>query len=344
MATIKDVAKLAGVDASTVSLALNANPRISAATRLRVEEAARQLTYQKTDRARGLRARKSATIGVVISGWSSAFWGEIMTGIENTVRRQGYHMMVTFSGGDVWAEHAHIEALLGRQVDGMIIAPVPQPPQARAYQLLQARQVPFVFVDRYVPEVPADLICTDNVEAGRRVAEHLWTLGHRRAVYCHNASELATSTEERFEGILQVFAAEQVTRVGLHSEDRAHLWDQFYAGMQATVPFPAEVTAAITSNDVIGVAALRALQERGLRIPDDISVTGFDDLDIARMMNPPLTTVAQAKEEIGAAATQLLLDRIANPDREAPRQVRLSASLIVRGSTGAAAPASLNAG
>ncbi|HZT43973.1 MAG TPA: LacI family DNA-binding transcriptional regulator [Chthonomonadaceae bacterium] len=341
MATIKDVAKLAGVDASTVSLALNANPRISAATRLRVEEAARQLNYQKNYLARGLRARQSATIGVVISGWSSAFWGEIMTGIENTVRSRDYHMMVTFSGGDVQAEHKHIEALLGKQVDGLIIAPVPQPPHARAYQMLQARPVPFVFIDRYVPEVPADLVCTDNVEAGRRVAEHLWTLGHRQAVYCHNASERATSTEERFEGILQVFAPERVTRVGLTSEDRAHLWDQFYAGMQAVVPFSSDVTAVIAGNDMIGVATLRALQDCGLRIPDDVSVTGFDDLDIARMTNPPLTTVAQAKEEIGATATRLLLDRIASRGTDAPCQVRLSASLIVRRSTGAAAQAPL---
>lgn len=336
--TIKDVAKLAGVDASTVSLALNDDPRISEPTRRRVEEAARRLNYQKNYLARGLRSRKSATIGVVISGWSSAFWGEIMTGIENTVRRQGYHMMVTFSGGDVRAEHAHIEALLGKQVDGYIIAPIAQPPNARVYKTLQANKVPFVFVDRYVPGVSADLVCTDNVEAGRQVAAHLWKWGHRRAVYCHSANDAATSVEERFEGITQVFAPGQVTRIGLTCEDRAHLWDQVYAGMRMVTPFPADVTAVIACNDVFAVAAIRALQECGRRIPDDVSVTGFDDLDIAHMANPPLTTVAQAKEEIGATATRLLLERIGGQDADPPRYVRLPASLIVRSSTRAVVP------
>ena len=328
-ATIRSVAKLAGVAPSTVSHYLNRTAPLSPATAKSVEEAIAALNYRVNLGARSLRLRKTNSIGVVIPNITSPFFGEIAAVMENKLWEHGFQTLLCISERSPERELSQVANLVGRQVDGILLVYCSQ--KSRVADTLGNIPVPIVFVDRQVPDQYS--ICTDNFLGGRLAARHLATLGHRAiGVLCGEPS--VQNVVERMQGFeleLQKFGLEipdaykvtgrQDLQLGLRITDLLQL-----------EPRP---TAIFATNDIVAIGAWRKLVESGFRIPRDISIMGFDDIEISRFLVPPLTTVAQPYREIGAQAVELLISLVQSRDakRPAEKNVILKPTLRIRGST-----------
>jgi LacI family transcriptional regulator len=328
-ATIRSVAKLAGVAPSTVSHYLNRTAPLSPATAKSVEEAIAALNYRVNLGARSLRLRKTNSIGVVIPNITSPFFGEIAAVMENKLWEHGFQTLLCISERSPERELSQVANLVGRQVDGILLVYCSQ--KSRVADTLGNIPVPIVFVDRQVPDQYS--ISTDNFLGGRLAARHLATLGHRAiGVLCGEPS--VQNVVERMQGFeleLQKFGLEipdaykvtgrQDLQLGLRITDLLQL-----------DPRP---TAIFATNDIVAIGAWRKLVESGFRIPRDISIMGFDDIEISRFLVPPLTTVAQPYREIGARAVELLISLLQSGDAKKPaeKNVILNPTLRIRGST-----------
>jgi LacI family transcriptional regulator len=328
-ATIRSVAKLAGVAPSTVSHYLNRTAPLSPATAKRVEEAIAALNYRVNLGARSLRLRKTNSIGVVIPNITSPYFGEIAAVMENKLWEHGFQTLLCISERSPERELSQVANLVGRQVDGILLVYCSQ--KSRVADTLGNIPVPIVFVDRQVPDQYS--ICTDNVLGGRLAARHLATLGHRAiGVLCGEPS--VQNVAERIQG----FELE-LRKFGLEIPDAYKVTGRqdLQLGLRITdlLQLEPRPTAIFATNDIVAIGAWRKLVESGFRIPRDISIMGFDDIEISRFLVPPLTTVAQPYREIGAQAVELLISLVQSRDAKKPaeKNVILNPTLRIRGST-----------
>jgi LacI family transcriptional regulator len=328
-ATIRSVAKLAGVAPSTVSHYLNRTAPLSPATAKSVEEAIAALNYRVNLGARSLRLRKTNSIGVVIPNITSPYFGEIAAVMENKLWEHGFQTLLCISERSPERELSQVANLVGRQVDGILLVYCSQ--KSRVADTLGNIPVPIVFVDRQVPDQYS--ICTDNVLGGRLAARHLARLGHRAiGVLCGEPS--VQNVVERMQG----FELE-LHKFGLEIPDAYKVTGRqdLQLGLRITdlLQLEPRPTAIFATNDIVAIGAWRKLVESGFRIPRDISIMGFDDIEISRFLVPPLTTVAQPYREIGAQAVELLISLVQSRDAKKPaeKNVILNPTLRIRGST-----------
>jgi len=334
-ATIDDVARLAKVHKATVSRALNASTRhqVSAATVERVEQAAAELGYVPNAMARGLRTSSSTTIGVVIPDLTNPFFPPIVRGIENFLQPRGYTALLANTDSSEALERTAFESLLGRRVDGLIVASGQQHHQS-ALAEVYAAGVKAVMVNRDGGAVPYPLVTGNDASGIAAAVAHLTELGHRRLLHIAGPTELSTSAT-RSSAFLDACRAvrgaqaDVVEAPALTVEAGQRVMDQVLSERR---PAPTAVSA---SNDLIALGVLRSLRDHGLSCPGDVSVVGFNDITFAEDFWPPLTTVRVPTHEMGAEAAHILLEGISAGVQE-PVTVRLPVSLIVRGSTGPA--------
>ena len=329
--TIQGVADRAGVSIATVSRVFADPQAVSDTLRLRVEEAARTLNYRPSRAARSLRAGTSQSVGVVIPDLENPFFTAVVRGIEVVLRAAGYTLLLANSDEDAAREREVLQTLRADGVDGIILVPIN--PARDAYREVLAPPLQVVAVDRSPANFRPDLVTVDNVEGTRRGVEHLFGLGHREVALL--AGPLRHSTaKERERGYHEALrAAGRPLR-----PDLVHYGDfregGGYEGMKALMALPKRPTAVFVTNNLMTLGAFRALHEAGIGIPDELALVGFDDMPWATSLNPPLTAVSQPSQEIGSSAADLLLDRIARPDR-AIRHMILETTLVVRASCGA---------
>lgn len=334
-ATIDDVARLANVHKATVSRALNAATRhqVSGATALRIELAAAELGYVPNAMARGLRTSSSTTIGVVIPDLTNPFFPPIVRGIENFLQPRGYTVLLANTDSSEAIERAALESLLGRRVDGLIVASGQQQHQS-ALADAYAAGVKAVMVNRDGGPVPYPLVTGNDASGIAASVAHLAELGHRRIVHIAGPPELSTSAT-RTTAFLE--ACRTVPDLRADVVEASALTVE--AGQRAMHSVLTEArwrpSAISASNDLIALGVLRSLREHGLSCPGDVSVVGFNDITFAEDFWPPLTTVRVPTHEMGQEAARILLEGIAAGAQEA-ETVRLPVSLIVRGSTGPA--------
>jgi LacI family transcriptional regulator len=328
-ATIRSVAKLAGVAPSTVSHYLNQTAPLSAATAKNVEQAIAALNYRVNLGARNLRLRKTNSIGVVIPNITSPFFGEIAAVMENKLWERGFQTLLCISERSPERELSQVAHLVSRQVDGVLLVYCSQ--KSRVAETLKDISVPIVFVDRRVPDQYS--ICTDNFLGGRLAARHLATLGHRViGLLCGEPS--VENVAERIEGFQL-----ELQRFGLELPEayKAKGRQDLQLGLRITELLQLEPrpTAIFATNDIVAIGAWRKLVESGFRIPRDISIMGFDDIAISRFLVPPLTTVAQPYREIGTKAVEMLVDLVKAGETAKPaeKNVILAPTLKIRGST-----------
>jgi DNA-binding LacI/PurR family transcriptional regulator len=330
--TIRSVAKLAGVAPSTVSHYLNQSAPVSADTAHSVERAIAALNYRVNLGARSLRMRKTHSIGLIIPNITTPFFGEIAEIIENALWDKDYQMLLCISERDLEREIVQVENLASRQVDGLLM--VYQGEQSKAIQFSKSNSFPIVFVDRPIPGEYS--VATDNFDGGQLAARHLAELGHRCIGMMCGEAEIR-NVAERIDGFLTelrrwqieinpeyILHGRQELRFGLH-----------VAELLAKQPRP---TAIFATNDIVAVGAWLTLLEAGCRVPQDMSIMGFDNIEMSRFLSPPLTTVGQATREIAARAVDLLLRRINESERfvnKEPMNVVIPPAIHVRGSTAA---------
>jgi LacI family transcriptional regulator len=333
MATIREVAEHAGVSYATVSHVINNTRLVTQETRARVLEAMATLNYRPNALARSLRQGKTNTIGLVLPDSANPFFAEISRSIEDEAFKQGYSVFLCNTELDTQRELFYVDVLSKKQVDGIIF--VAAGDQADSLDFLVQRNMPVVMIDRNVPNVEVDAVLTDNELGGLLATRHLLALGHTH-IACIGGPSSITPSAERIIGYRRA-----LEEAGLPYDESLVLRGDYHpqSGMEIThslLKMNPRPTAVFALNDLMALGALRAAAEAGCSVPKDLAVVGYDDLDIARFANPPLTTIAQPKKEVGVQAVNILVDRMSRKNRP-PSRIVLPPELIVRRSTQAAA-------
>lgn len=318
--TISDVAKAAGVSPSTVSRVLTRPERVDAETRARIVEQIERLGYKVNRAARGLVTGRTSNLAVIVADLANPFFPDIVKGIQLRAQRHNLTTLLADSGEDPDAE-LNLVGTLAPQVDGIVLCGSRMSDE----QLAKARQLaPLVLVNRSTAGYPA--VTVDNVDGMRQAIRHLRALRHRRIGYV-GGPEGSRSHHDRLAGAHRAAADNGIELVELGNVDPS-----FGGGAAAADPvLLAEVTAVLTYNDVIAIGLMHRLVSYGVRVPDEISIVGFDDIPLGEMTYPPLTTVRFPRREAGEAAVDRLLRVLdGEPDDDtAP----LPTELVVRGST-----------
>jgi LacI family transcriptional regulator len=328
MATIRDIAKRTGASIATVSRVVNGSGYVSAATRARIEAAVIELQYRPNAGARMMRSGESRVVGVLVPALDVHFFGILAHTVEQALFARGYQAMICSTAESPAHEASYVAAMLAQQVDGVILAAVQS--DGAAVARLTAAGVPIVAVDRALPDAPT--VAVDHHAGGRMMARHLLDLGHTRIAVL-GAPGHSAPVQERLAGVVAELAtaglAPVAVRLGVeHSFEGCR--DLAIGLFDASAEPP---TAIIGTTDMAAIGALHAAVARGLTVPDDLSVIGFDDLPAARYTIPQLTTVAQPVRQIGEAAVAHLVALMRA--EEAPPAPDLSLRVITRGTTAA---------
>ncbi|MFE5191243.1 LacI family DNA-binding transcriptional regulator [Streptomyces sp. NPDC056628] len=337
MATMADVARRAGVSVATVSHVLNGTRPVLPLTRRAVLDAMDELGYTPNTLARSLVTSRTRSIGLAVSAISNPYFTEILQGVEAAALERGYSLLIADPHDDPRHERKVVQLLHERRVDGMIVAPSPDPRELLAY--LGRHKVPIVLLDRVV-DLPADgspvcdQICAESAAPMARLVTHLAALGHRRIGMVAGLAGLST-TVERLAGYRDGLAAAGLA----YDEGLVVHGDSESPGAEvataALLALPSPPTALVTANNAMTIGTLRALRGHGLSVPGDIALCCFDDFPWADLFSPRLTAIAQPSRDIGAEAVRVLLDRLAAPDGPA-RTLRLPCTFVHRTSCGCA--------
>ena len=337
--TIQDVAARSGVSISTVSRVVTGAVAVEPETAERVREAIAALGYRPNLLARSFRRRVTHTIGLLVPDNSNPFFAELARTIEDAGFADGYSVVLCNSDLSAVKQETYIDVLLANRVDGLILVSsglIPTVGRHDAVARILDAGAPCVVVDRDLGETPFDQVLVDNDQGGYLAGEHLIALGHRRIACLVGPSDL-TPSAGRIAGFQRALAdaglavaAEGLVRGNGRPDGGSAAALQL---LERGVVGAGDVTAIFAFNDQMATGAIGALQRAGCRVPQDVSVIGFDDIPQSAAIFPALTTIAQPIAEMGSIGVRLLLDRIAR--RDAPHQrVRLSTRLVVRESTG----------
>jgi LacI family transcriptional regulator len=332
MATIKDVALRAGVSVTTVSHVVNDTRHVSAKGRERVELAIRELGYVPNAMARSLKSNTTSTLGMLIPNSSNPYFAEIVRIVEDRCFGAGYTLVLCNTDDEPHRQSVYLQVLAERRIDGLIVVSTGAGDDDSLVTQLRGLRMPTVLVDREIADPACDLVETAHMQGGLLAVRHLLSLGHKR-IACIGGPVGVMPSEQRIEGWRMALA-----EAGATPNADALLWrggftsQGGYEAMHAILRTEQAPSAVFVCNDLMAIGALRAAHESGVRVPDDLSIVGFDDIELSAYTSPALTTVAQPKERIGALAVDMLLERVGGKRRDA-RKVVLQPELRVRAST-----------
>jgi len=329
MVKIKDVAREAGVSIASVSRVLSGTRPVSHATRTAVLAAAEKLGYRTNYLASALRRQSTRTLGMVVPRIANPYFIDLVQAVEENAQVQGYELFLCDSADDTETEARRVRALLSRQVEGIIIIPCDETGSAEvAREALQ--QVPVVSLDRSIRGVPMDCVCLDNRAGIVAVIDHLAHTDRHRLLYV-GARQTVSTARERLEAYRDCVLERHPASADrmLLGEFTVEWGERAAERLLADQPLP---DAVVCGNDLIAAGVIRTLRARGLRVPGDIAVTGFDDIELCRFIEPAITTVRQPLGEIGAAGMRKLFDRIDGNAGPADL-VRLMPRLVLRESS-----------
>lgn len=324
--TLSDVAARAGVSRSTASRALTGNGYAATDVKERVLAAAEELGYVPDANARSLKARRTPTVGLLVSDLRNPFYAEVAAGAGNVLREQGYTIVLVDDAGSDLEEMAAARTFLAMRVAGVLLTPV----SAAATQFVMRQGVPVIEIDRQFCRGECDAVLIDNVAAARDVTRRLASLGHRRITLIVDEATWTTGAG-RVKGYRQALAEagrpvgdDAVVQCGFDRDEIAETTRKLLTGSRRP-------TAVFAANNMIAEVVWRQAHDLGLKIPDDLSFAAFDDAPWMSMVQPGITTVAQPAYELGARSARLLLSRIDKTAR--PRTALLETTLVERGST-----------
>jgi LacI family transcriptional regulator len=331
-ATLKDVARSAGVHPGTASRALNVETRalVNEETAQRVLAAAERLGYSPNPIARGLKTSRSYTVGVLIPDLTNPLFPPIVRGIQDRLEEAAYTSLIANTDNDVDRERADFEAMRARQVDGLITATARRDHGLPAG--LEDVPLPVVLVNRRLEDGARPSVVADDRKGIALAVEHLAGLGHTRIAHLAGPQELSTG-HLRYEGFIEAMKA-----VGPGPDPELVLFGSAFVESEGErlcnelLDRDLGATAIVAGNDLMALGCYDAFVARGVECPEEISVVGYNDMPFAAWFSPPLTTVKLPHYEIGVRAAELLLDQLRDPMAE-PVQVMLDPGLVVRGST-----------
>lgn len=330
MATMEDVARVAGVSTTTVSHVLNGTRPVSDATTARVMAAIEKTGYSQNTIARAMARGRTQSLGLAISGLANPYFTELIASVERAATAARHTLLLGDTHDDPEHELEIVRALVERRVDGLLLAPSAGAGEG-ALRYLASQSLPVVLVDRFA-DGSLDQVGSENVEPTAQLVDHLASCGHTRIGMVIGSSQLST-TLERLAGY----------ELGLERNGLAFEPDLIAPGESRRAPaaeatrrlldLDVPPTALISGNNAMTIGVLEALKERELAVPDDIALVAFDDFEWAEVFSPRLTVIAQPVAELGEQAVSLLLSRLEDPTLE-PRTIRLPATFVHRDSCG----------
>lgn len=329
-ATMKDIAKKARVSVITVSRALNNRPDINRETRQRILKIAHDLNYTADSLARGLVTRKTKTIAVLVPDNVDAFYATVVQGIGDVCRDRGYGIFLWNTHDSAEEELVYLRQAREKRTDGMLIYPVQK--DLRYLDDLKRNPVPFVFLNRHTDDDSFNYVMNDNAHGAYLAVRHLLQKGHRRITYVC-AKPDASSGRERIAGCRKAIAESGGSPDMLDVCTCEESIESSYNLVRKLLAREDRPTAIFMWDDKLAISAMKAIAESGLRVPGDIAVVGYDDIEIAAYLHPALTTVRQSAHEIGAVAARLLLDEFEHGKAPNPKMVVLKPELIIRETT-----------
>jgi len=334
--TIKDIARALGISTSTVSRALRDSYEISPETKQLVLDCAEKLNYRPNPIALSLKERRSRSIGVVVCEIANNFFSQVINGIESIAYDKGYNVIISQSRESYDREVIDLQYLASRSVDGLLISLSTETNDLSHLKALHAKGFPIVLFDRITDEINTHKVIVDNFKGGYEATEHLIRNGHKRIAVLTN-SEFLSITQERVAGYKEALIANG------QKVNENYIQHCFYGGMlfeeiedavnklftQRNKP-----DAIFATSDKLTTGCMKTLKRRGLKVPDDVSVVGFSNTDIAELIDPPLTVVRQPAFEMGKDATELLLQLIESkrPIKEFEKRI-LTPELQIRESS-----------
>jgi DNA-binding LacI/PurR family transcriptional regulator len=330
-ATIKDVAKKAGVAHTTVSRALRGSPLISPATTDRIQQIASEMGYHPSAAARSLKTNRSQTLGVIVSAIDDPFFSEILQGIDDVAQERGYSLFIAASQRSLQRERHIVSTMREQRVDGVILCSTPF--SSEQSKQLRADEIPLVVINNQAAEDYRYSIYHDDLDGSRQVMHHLFELGHERIAYLGYPHSGRTNAQ-RLQGYRGEMATAGLTILeGYEVEAQTSDPAGGEAAAKQMLTLSPGPTAVFCFNDMLAMGLLRGLQDAGRRVPEDISVAGFDNITISAFTTPPLTTLDQPKRTIGAQAARLVLGLLEGADNASPKIQTLKGTLLVRRST-----------
>ncbi len=324
--TIKDIAKQAGVSTATVSYVINQTKYVSPELTDRVRTAINHLGYQPNRIARSLRIQNTTTVGLIISDIQNTFFTSLVRAVEDVAYEHNHRIVLCNSDETVEKENLYIDLMLAEQVAGVIISPARE--TENNVRKLIAAKIPVVAVDRRIPDLDVDTVLIDNEKAAFQLASHLIEDGHQRIGALVGPPAITTG-RERYEGFVRALETHhlplepELVHTGLPKEGFG------YRATMELLNLPEPPTGLFLGNAYLALGALKAIHQQRLRIPEEIAVVAFDEMEWTSLVHPGLTVLAQPAYEMGRVAAGLLFDRIENSDLPA-REMMLDHTLVIR--------------
>ncbi len=328
MATIKDVAKYCGLSIATISKYLNGG-NVLEENRYIIQEAIDQLGYKRNNIARGLKTNKTMTIGVLIPSLNNIFFTTIISHIEEALQRQGYGMIVCDFKSDAQLEQSKLEFLMEKQVDGILV--VSYGGSAGYIEELMKGKVPVVLLDRMLKGVNCDCVLADNLNASYQAVEELIKRKHKRIGIIIGAMDTYTA-EQRRQGYIRVHQDYQ-----LPIDERLIVAGNYtvetgYKAFETLWALEERPSAVFITNYEMTIGAIMMINDRGIVIPEDVSLIGFDNIQMAKVVKPSLSVVEQPMAEMGQVAAKLMLKRLAEDYQDFPEVYRLKTKVLIQNS------------
>mgnify|MGYP001187427210 CR=1 FL=1 len=325
MVRISDVAKLANVSTATVSRVLSNSGNVKKETTEKVLEAIRKLNYQPNMLARQLRKLETKTILVVVPDITNTFFSKVLRGIEHVAIENDYEVLLGDTGNNIERESGYLNILRQRKADGMILLTA----RLESHVLEEiASEFPVVLACEYLEGSTIPTVSIDNISSARKATEYLIHLGHRRIGFISGPLNVILS-RDRLKGFRQAMAQHGIPVESFLVQEGDFSFESGYNMMMKFLALDQPPTAVFASNDEMAIGAIKAIKSKGLRVPDDISVVGFDDIQFASIYEPALTTISQPMFEIGKKAMELLI-KLINKDELEKSQYILEDRLVVR--------------
>jgi LacI family transcriptional regulator len=330
MATIHDVAKLAGVAPITVSRVINNSGYIADKTRQKVEAAIVELGYVPNILARSLKSKRTNTLALVFTDITNPFFTILARGVEDTASVAGFNVIFCNTDESQEKEDNYIQLLLQKQVDGILL--VPAGSNTKSIQIIQEQNTPLVVLDRRIPNTNVDIVRGDSEGGAKRLTQHLIDLGHRRIVILGGPCNVSTA-KDRLMGYKKAMEENGLkdhimSYYGGFSQASGH---ELTRMIFANDPKP---TAIFAANNLVAIGALRALHEMGFKVPDDVALVSFDDIPENLTVVPFMTVVSQPSYELGKTATELLISRIKNDSDLDYQEIVFPVEFFKRASSG----------
>ncbi|MDN6227929.1 MAG: DNA-binding transcriptional regulator CytR [Enterobacterales bacterium] len=330
-ATMKDVAEHAGVSTATVSRALMNPEKVSASTRQKVEQAVLAVGYSPHALARSSKRNESRTILVIVPDICDPFFAEVIQGVERTAAEHGYLVLLGDCAQQQQQEKTFVNLIITKQLDGMLLLGSNVPFDASKEE--QKNLPPMVMANEFAPELELPTVHIDNLTAAFEAVLYLHELGHHR-IACIAGPESMPLSKYRLRGYIQALRRCGIAEEKSFVERGDFTYEAGAQAMYALMSLPQPPTAIFCHSDVMAIGALSQAKRMGLRVPDDVSLVGFDDIKQAQYCDPPLTTVSQPRYQIGREAMLLLLEQLHSRSVVSGSRL-LDSEFIVRGSTSA---------